>query len=79
MYSVAYASSCPLEGSSGVLGPWRALGTLCMGSSVKLPLNHVDRDVECVGGQDHGYAEGVTIPKEGQQMIGASLGHVRGR
>jgi hypothetical protein len=52
-------------------------GTGGRGSSVELPLDHVDRDVECVRSQDHGDPEGVAIPKEGQQVIGASLGHHR--
>lgn len=45
------------------------------GSSVELPLDDVRRHVEKVGREDHGYAELVAVPQEGQEVIGARLGH----
>ncbi len=45
------------------------------GSSVELLLDDVDRHVECMGGQDHGYPEGVAVPQEGQQVGGSGLAH----
>lgn len=77
MCSVACALSSPLEGSSGALGPWRGFGTGDRESSVELPLDDVRRHVEEVRGQNDRYAEGVAVPKEGQKVIGAGLGHHR--
>ena len=63
-------------GSSVFLERGLAIRILDKSSSVELPLDHVDRDVECVGGQDHGYPEGVSVLEEGQKVGGAGLRHV---
>jgi len=57
---------CPYWGSGAFPKPLMGFGTGGRGSSVKLPLDHVDRDVEKVACEDHGDPEGVAIPKEGQ-------------
>ena len=57
---------CPYWGSGAFPALWRGWRIVGRGSSVKLPLDHVDRDVEKVACEDHGDPEGVAIPKEGQ-------------
>jgi hypothetical protein len=64
-------------GFGAFLGPWRVLGILGKGSSVKLPLDDVNWNVKKVGREDHGYAEGMAIVEEGQEVVGAGLGHHR--
>ena len=70
---------CPWKGFGAFLGPLTGFGIGGRGSSVELPLDHVDRNVKKVGRQDHGDPEGVAVPQEGQEVIGAGLGHVRGK
>lgn len=77
MCRLAYGAWCPCWGFGAfpaLCWGWRIVGR---GSSVKLPLDHVDRDIECVGRQDHGYPEWMAIPQEGQEMCCAGLGHHR--
>lgn len=64
------------SGSSVFLALWRVLRTSGKSSSVELPLDHVDRDIEKVRSKDHGDPEWVAVPKEGQEVIGAGLRHV---
>lgn len=66
---------CPWMGFGGFLRPCWGSGTGGRVSSVKLPLDHVDRDVKKVACEDDGDSEGVTIPKEGQKVGGAGLAH----
>lgn len=48
-------------GSSVFLELGLAIRILDKSSSVKLPLDHVDRDVEGVGREDHGDSEGMAV------------------
>lgn len=77
MYRPAYVAWCPWKGFGAFLGPWRGSDTVGRGSSVELPFYDVHRHVECVRRQDHGDPEWVAIPQEGQEVIGAGLGHHR--
>ena len=63
-------------GSSVFLKPWLAIRILDKSSSVELPLDHVDRDIKKVGREDYGDSEGVAVLEEGQEVVGAGLGHV---
>lgn len=52
-------------GSSVFLKLGLEIRTLDKSSSVKLPLDHVDRDVKKVGCEDYGDSEGVSVLEEG--------------
>jgi len=68
-YIIFFGSSVFLK-----LGP--AIRTLDKSSSVKLPLDHMDRDVKKVGCEDHGDSEGVAVLEEGQEVCCSGLRHV---
>lgn len=63
-------------GSSVFLERGLEIRTSGKSSSVELPLNHVDRDVKKVAGEDHGDSEGVAVLEEGQEMCCSGLRHV---
>jgi hypothetical protein len=63
-------------GSSVFLELGRVLRTSGKSSSVKLPLDHVDRDVKKVACEDHGDPEGVAVLEEGQEVCCSGLRHV---
>lgn len=48
-------------GSSAFLKLGLAIRTLDKSSSVKLPLDHMDRDIKKVGREDYGDSEGVAV------------------
>ena len=64
-------------GSSVFLERALVLHTSGKSSSVKLPFYDVGRHVKKMRCEDHGDSEWVAVPQEGQQVIGASLGHHR--
>lgn len=77
MCRLAYGVWCPCWGFGAfpaLCWGWRIVGR---GSSVELPFYDVRRHVEKVGREDHGYAELVAVPQEGQQVGGSGLGHHR--
>lgn len=63
-------------GSSVFLELGRAIRILDKSSSVKLPLDDVDRNVKKMGCEDHGDSEGVAVVEEGQEMCCSGLRHV---
>jgi uncharacterized membrane protein len=65
------------SGSSVFLALWRVLHTSGKSSSVKLPFYDVGRHVKKMRCEDHGDSEWVAVPQEGQEVIGAGLGHHR--
>jgi hypothetical protein len=68
-YIIFFGSSVFLK-----LGP--AIRTLDKSSSVKLPLDHMDRDIKKVGREDYGDSEGVAVLEEGQEVCCSGLRHV---